>query len=450
MGPKVNKHVCPKCSKSSAMISANTDGSICCRLCAFWYHPTCAGLERQTYELYLGIMKAEMQDMYTCMTCKESLGEMCEKWEKCAKRAKENSDRLDKVEVAQGKLETVQTNQEKKIQDNGDRIKELEAKMEEAGSIGGAEIYREMQERGNRQKNIIIHRIPESSSRETRDRIDHDEEMVEQLFMELGLTNVIKARIREDIKFLRRLGTPGESEREPRPLQVGFRYISHKEKVMSAARRLKDMPEFSQIMVVDDLTKIQREEDLATKQKAWKKNLERTEEEEKSKIAYKVIGPHGQRRIISCELFENETIDGEGKVRDGRGFETSLGPARSRRPPTVAATGGNAQQMGVRVQQRMGNSIPASRDKGGGTGGEEDRNGSTEEAKEEAEPTEKPSLPQNTENINPVQKRKFTPYSGYEEGGGRGRSQSPDQTSLRAQLLNIWPPQARGEGSSSQ
>ena len=37
--------MCPKCDQS--------DGSIRCKICTFWWHPTCGGLGREEYELFV-------------------------------------------------------------------------------------------------------------------------------------------------------------------------------------------------------------------------------------------------------------------------------------------------------------------------------------------------------------------------------------------------------------
>ena len=60
---KVKTNNCPKCTKSANRIESNKEGSIRCKICTFWWHPTCAGLEKAEHELFIKLCEAGHPDL---------------------------------------------------------------------------------------------------------------------------------------------------------------------------------------------------------------------------------------------------------------------------------------------------------------------------------------------------------------------------------------------------
>ena len=80
-------------------------------------------------------------------------------------------------------------------------------------------------------------RVPECASNEPSERQAHDLEMRQNILKELGLSNSIKAELREDIKFVRRIGER-KDEQEARPLKVGLVFLSKKEMLIESDKKL--------------------------------------------------------------------------------------------------------------------------------------------------------------------------------------------------------------------
>lgn len=113
------------------------------------------------------------------------------------------SSRLDKIE--------------NRISDSEKRIETLEVKVEalktsKPPSICPEEITGEIEDRSRRVNNIIIHNLPESTSRDIQTRISHDKNQLENLLQSINFaTNINRMK-------LNRIGRAGKDK--PRPMKV--------------------------------------------------------------------------------------------------------------------------------------------------------------------------------------------------------------------------------------
>ena len=130
----------------------------------------------------------------------------------------------------------------------------------------------ELSERESNCNNVIIHRVPESENIEPTERQAHDFKMLKIILKELGLLNYINAELREDVKFVRRIGEKKENQ-EARPMKVGFKLYSNKERLMESARLLNEIPNLKHISIANDLTELQRKEETTLWRKAGEQNL---------------------------------------------------------------------------------------------------------------------------------------------------------------------------------
>ncbi len=150
----------------------------------------------------------------------------------------------------------------------------------------------------SREQNIIIHRVKESTSAESDERIEHDKQYVQRLCaepLELGKMN---------IKNTIRLGKKPDDGKS-RPLKVVFNSKEDKKKVMTRLGKLKDAEqEFKQISITDDLSK--EEQDLIRKKVLEAKELEKNANEG-GLWKYRVRGPPWNLRIqkVPAETGEN-------------------------------------------------------------------------------------------------------------------------------------------------
>ena len=342
---KVNTNTCPKCAKSAAKRESNKEGSIRCKICTFWWHPTCGGLGQQEYELYLGLSLLGNPDLWQCTTCKVGMGDLGLRWEQTGKLVAENTVRIEKIETKIEKQEARGDkfeNELKKAKEELAEIKEnMNAVKEDAMKMSMAEIG----EREGNRNNIVIHRVPESTSTEPSERQAHDLEMLQIILKELGLSNFISAELREGIKFVRRIGEKkNKEEQEARPLKVGFTYYSDKERLLQSARNLNQIPDLRHITIANDLTEVQRKEENSMWRKAGDQNLAPTSEMKEKGLFMKVVGPRGHRRIVMAPLRNTEEVDEEGRVRLKGGSRRRAGAEG------YLASGANREPLGKKEQ----------------------------------------------------------------------------------------------------
>ena len=120
----------------------------------------------------------------------------------------------------------------------------------------------------------------------------------------MDLVGVEGVQVSREIKFCRRLGKVGDGG--PRPLQVGLRRKEIKDAIMSKTKRLSEQEEpWKKINIVQDLTKMQREDEARARKEAEEKNSKMNDEEAKNWL-FKVAGPRGQRRVVRVRKEENQ------------------------------------------------------------------------------------------------------------------------------------------------
>ena len=141
-----------------------------------------------------------------------------------------------------------------------------------------------------RQRNIIIYRLPESDDDDQDKRKDYDKSLFEKLSKnELGIAGVKPTKII-------RLG-----RRDPeltRPLLVTTPTVMDKRRIMASLNKLKNASEdFSNISVSNDLTKEERQErqNLVLEAKC------KQEEDGQNQRPFRIRGPPGKMRIVWIE-----------------------------------------------------------------------------------------------------------------------------------------------------
>ena len=318
---------CPKCDQS--------DGSIRCKICTFWWHPTCGGLGREEYELFQRLAELGNTDMWQCLTCKVGMADMGLRWEQTGKIVAENTAKLEKLEARVEREESKSDKLENDLKKTKEELHYLKISItmvkEDVMKMSLAEIN----ERENNRNNVIIHQVQESTSNEPQERQYHDQERFRIILRELGLLGVMNTESDEGIKFVSRIGE--RKKQEVRPMKVGFMFHSQKEKLMESARYLNRIPDLQHISISNDLTEMQREEENMMWMKAGEQNTAPTSEMQEKGLVAKVVGLRGKKRIILAPLKRTEEVDKEGRVRQRVG---------SRRREGVE---GRGQEQGRRV-----------------------------------------------------------------------------------------------------
>ena len=128
-----------------------------------------------------------------------------------------------------------------------------------------------------RERNFIIHGIPEgNSSEEAANSKTNDPEVIKDLLQEIGVASVPKS--------FTRLGKPNAGVR---PIKVTMGTLSEKENIMNNLKNLKQAPDrFRKISITDDHTIEERNMIKAKVAEAVKK----TKDEGEGKYVFKVRG----------------------------------------------------------------------------------------------------------------------------------------------------------------
>ena len=124
---------------------------------------------------------------WSCTVCDSGLA-------KVAKEVKENRARIGNIESGMDTMENKQTQMEDKNKAQDTRmdlqekmIKDLQDKLAQREEGSGEKVLEEINERGSRERNLVVHKCTESDATEDKDLKEDDMEGVQSLFDQLGL-----------------------------------------------------------------------------------------------------------------------------------------------------------------------------------------------------------------------------------------------------------------------
>jgi hypothetical protein len=243
------------------------------------------------------------------------------------------------------RLKTIEENVEKvskAVKDNSDAIKEMDKKVDAIseglkkkddrveGKIQDQqrEMYEELRERDIRKKNVIFHGIQELQKENAtyKERVEWDRASISNILREL------KLNMKDDaVKFSKRIGEAGGSA--ARPILAGFHMELDKLNLLRVARNLENS-RYSDVNVVPDLTKRQRDEEAELKREAERRNKSLTETDVSKNLHWVVVGARGERRLTKEKKDAEWNTTGRrmtrGGRRDGRGGQTRGGASGRR------------------------------------------------------------------------------------------------------------------------
>ena len=307
----MGKFDCPVCHKSANKIPSNKAGSVQCAVCSLWYHPPCAKVDEGKLEMIYKCVEMGMNSPWSCTVCDTGLA-------KVARDVKENRARIGNVESS---VETLVTKQEQLEEKNSSQdtrldlqermIKELQGQLKSVQGGSGEKVLEEINERGSRERNLLVHKCTESGAVDEKDLKEDDMEGVQSLFDQLGL----KMSVDNVLIGVRRLGqirTDGQS----RPLLLIFKRKEDRDMMIDRAPRLsREQDEYwRNISVVADLTLKQRQMEQAMFKQAEELNLARSTEEKSKNLVHKVLGRRGERVLRQVELRPGEIVSQDGRV----------------------------------------------------------------------------------------------------------------------------------------
>lgn len=146
----------------------------------------------------------------------------------------------------------------------------------------------EEKDKENRSNNIIIYRIPESTTREQRK--SHDTSFCMELFKDCLDVDIVE----NDLKAVFRIGKVEQDLQTPRPLLIQCKERGVKNRIMESLSKLRNADsKFKSLSITHDLTQKERSEMKTLLEEAKQKQLNETGE-----FMYRVRGSPGQMKVV--------------------------------------------------------------------------------------------------------------------------------------------------------
>ena len=273
-------------------------------------------------------------------------------------RIKTVEQTLDRVEVRQekqdDKLELATAKQEKVNTEFQERLRKLELNS-------GSGVVRELDDRMDKQNNLVVHRVPESTSVDSKERQGHDAAIIKVLMKKY--LDIKGMDTDSKLRFIKRLGDKVEGA-EARPILLGLKFTSDLELVLDRSWMLSrcDNKAARDINIVKDLTSKQRQRESDLVSEAGRKNMERSHEEVEENIVFKVVGRKGEKREIKVTLRHGEKLDESGNVVREDGWNKGNRSV----PNKPLVTGGNREPVRPVATAGQGSSTVGGMGKGNG------------------------------------------------------------------------------------
>ena len=281
------------CIKCDNHVKKN-DKAIQCSLCDLWIHKNCEKMDDTTFDVLVRQVTQNGGTFWACKSCRSYASKFDKSIKQLDRKLEDVISRVDK-----------QADDLVKIQDDIENLKKANSTVAASANPKiieentKASVFNEMAERESRKFNIVVHGVdePEPTIKDGKERLAKDLEKLQ------NLTSLIDVHIQlsDSIRFARRLGKINE-DGKPRPLLVSFKEVAEKKLILENAKVLKENDLWKGVSLVQDLTKLQRNDEKVMRIDAEKRNAAMDEEEAKN-WTFKVTGQRGQRRVVKLPLI---------------------------------------------------------------------------------------------------------------------------------------------------
>ena len=310
------KSLCIRCDTECK--SNSKKRSVRCQYCNLWIHNDCAGLSEEVYKILSEQSSVIGIFQYTCRSCIAGSAIL-------SQRIIEIDKRVGEVEKQSKKnaLEIVEIRDNSKKTD--DRVGILETNFEEATERTKDSVFYEMSERESRKCNLVFHGVPEPprSVKAGAEKKKIDFENIGKICIAIECP----VDIETEIKFCARLGKfdPLKPD-QTRPLLVGACDVSIKQKILSNARKLKDLPEYKKVGICADLTKLQRRQEADLWAEAASRNEDMSPEDSLN-FKWRPTGPRGLQTLARVRRPPVDHVqDPQQGGQGGSEYQETLNP----------------------------------------------------------------------------------------------------------------------------
>lgn len=195
----------------------------------------------------------------------------------------------------------------------GQEIRNKVTPIQEAAEKKETEnVIEELNDRQDRENNIIIKGIPELISENNQARKQHDMQKLEELLTTCNIENP-----GESIVQTRRIGK-FDREKDPnkRLIQVTLDSQETKRDIFRNAKKLRNQAQYQEIYITNDLTILERNKEYELRQEARAKNLDASDD-----YFFRVGGRPGKRRVM--RIKQPRTI--EPQTEEDKAQEVTTG-----------------------------------------------------------------------------------------------------------------------------
>ena len=322
------------CIRCRVNIPKTGVAAIQCNVCELWLHKQCPG--RDVPEV--------SEDLYTALNAQKTLsGGAYWACDSCrASFAKLNARVLALDKVVDGLQKKVTTHDseiealKKEVAAIKQDAKDASAKAKPDAvkeTVTGA-VFKEMRERDAKRYNVVVQGLAEAPRAVTdgKARRDFDLAKLQDMLNVLELECDVSRKVRTAT----RLGKKGDAAR---PLLVTFRESDDQAAVLDSAKKLNSAEMWKSVRVLQDLTKIQRQEEKLLRQEADVLAAQLSDDESKNWM-FRVVGRRGARRVAKVPIrLEAACTNAAGGPRPARRKTNArASPARVAASPPAATS----------------------------------------------------------------------------------------------------------------
>ena len=182
---KKSKFSCMVCSRTTNRIASNKDGVVQCSGCDLWWHPTCAQMSKEKFQLILMCLQEGSQSPWKCTSCKGHGAKLMKLVTAVSANVEDNEKKL--ADHA-GRMERVESKlQETRLDYHKRELRDLKEQVAKMGDMGGPGLMREMEERSAKENCLVFHRVGEAGGEDARVRIAFFKKVVQQILNHLGV-----------------------------------------------------------------------------------------------------------------------------------------------------------------------------------------------------------------------------------------------------------------------
>ena len=243
--------------------------------------------------------------MWFCINCKEKVEKNIitdmKIEERCNAIMKEYEQRMSLIEssLAQKCSESeVRNIVREELNTNpeiiSNKTKSGENIVQEPEGTGVNKVMVEINERKQRERNLIVFGAHESSSDSREERIQHDSVMIKDICTacEVMIEDI-------DITKIVRIGKFNKDKTD-RPMLITLKSQETKRNIFKGAKHMRGMPEFTDIRLSNDLTRTERDQEKILYDEA--KELE---SKESGNFIFRVRGPPWARKVVRIRKEDN-------------------------------------------------------------------------------------------------------------------------------------------------